>query len=351
MLAGLQRLDRRRDVRLGDRQVEDDLDLRVGQQLVGRHGAGDAVLLCRRPGAAEVEVGAGDHLDGGEVLAHRQILLADRSGAEAADFDGLHKVSWFLAGHVTPDRVWVDTTNNGGEVCGLASPPGSRVDQWYGPAEPAPDRLRRNAVVRFGLLRRHDAASGRYAADAAPRRDRRRRVSRGTRGVERPGLPAGPQHHPQRPARPHLLRPTRQQHRAVSRAAGTSRLAVRALRAAGPLRLCRRDAAGTLAGNGLPHAAGRQVARRRLAAPPRLRLVDDRPHAPRQQRPTLHARRRAGVRPGRLGAGVRDGPLHGISARRGATDERRGDAVVPAPEPRPAAHAAGGHAGLLPRPR
>ena len=87
MLAGLERLAGDAEVRLGDRQVDDDVDVGVGQERLDGLRL-DAELLGPRLGRGHVEVGAGAHLQPLEERRQAEVGAGDVAAADDADAEG-----------------------------------------------------------------------------------------------------------------------------------------------------------------------------------------------------------------------------------------------------------------------
>jgi hypothetical protein len=74
-------------VGLGDGQVQHDVDVVAGQQMLDRHRPADAVLLDRRLRAGRIHVGHGGDLDDGKFPGHLQVSAADRATTDHSDPD------------------------------------------------------------------------------------------------------------------------------------------------------------------------------------------------------------------------------------------------------------------------
>jgi hypothetical protein len=72
-------------MRLGDGQVQHQLDGRIAEQLIDAAGAGDLELGGFFSGGVEVQVRSGGDLDDGEIFRHPQVRPADRPGPDDAD--------------------------------------------------------------------------------------------------------------------------------------------------------------------------------------------------------------------------------------------------------------------------
>ena len=87
MLARLQRRLGDSKVRFRNGEVDDDLNLRVGQERV--HGERTtAVFLCGSSGACEIEVRAGGNRESREDFGGVEVGSGDRSTANDAEFHG-----------------------------------------------------------------------------------------------------------------------------------------------------------------------------------------------------------------------------------------------------------------------
>jgi hypothetical protein len=106
---GFPRLHRRHRhvvVRVGDGEVDDDLDVGIGEKFVHRAGARDTMLLRLRARLIHDEVRAGDRVQDFEDFVCLQIDAADVAAADDADFDFVHNspriysilVVWWLGG-------------------------------------------------------------------------------------------------------------------------------------------------------------------------------------------------------------------------------------------------------------
>ncbi len=89
VLPGFQRHQVDLGVRLGDRQVDDDLNLRVVQQFVNRAGLRHAELGGARLRPRHVNIGARDHVQDGECAASLEIGRADVAAPDDSDFHGI----------------------------------------------------------------------------------------------------------------------------------------------------------------------------------------------------------------------------------------------------------------------
>jgi hypothetical protein len=86
----LARVDRRRrhlDVRRRDREVDDQLDVRVRQHVLGRTPPLDVVGLRLGLRAYRVDVADDEHAHVGEARQVGQVGVADHPGADQADAD------------------------------------------------------------------------------------------------------------------------------------------------------------------------------------------------------------------------------------------------------------------------
>ena len=89
VLAGGDRLEADLDMRLRDREVEDDLDRGIGEQRIDRT-RGKAELGRARLGRRGIGVGERDDVEDREFSRRLQIGGADVAAADDADADRLH---------------------------------------------------------------------------------------------------------------------------------------------------------------------------------------------------------------------------------------------------------------------
>ena len=108
VLAGLEGLAADRGVRGGDRQVDDDLDLRFSQQFLDGISLGKVVLRGLRPRAGKVQVRAGGDLEVVELVDVPAIDAADVAAADDADLCSFHK---------TGSPRWAGEMPGGGSRC------------------------------------------------------------------------------------------------------------------------------------------------------------------------------------------------------------------------------------------
>jgi len=96
--SGFETRQHHRPVRLGNRQVDDELNRIIGEQFLNRTGAGNVPLLGFGAGGLEVDVGAGGDLEKRETRARRKVGI--RNGAAADDAD--------LSGGIHPEKLNAD---------------------------------------------------------------------------------------------------------------------------------------------------------------------------------------------------------------------------------------------------
>ncbi|MCY1244907.1 hypothetical protein D9M72_580070 [compost metagenome] len=84
VLAGFEDRLRDRVVRVRDRQVDDDIDIRIGQQPLDALGF-YAVFRCPRLGRCLVDVGAGDNLDALKQWGEPEVCGGDVAASDDAD--------------------------------------------------------------------------------------------------------------------------------------------------------------------------------------------------------------------------------------------------------------------------
>ncbi len=94
VLAGLERGLADREMRVGDRQVDDEVDFRVREQLLDGLGA-DAVFLRAGFGRRRIDVGAGPHLEAAEQRREAEIGGRDIAASDDADADRVHGSAFF----------------------------------------------------------------------------------------------------------------------------------------------------------------------------------------------------------------------------------------------------------------
>jgi len=78
-------LKRNPGVRVGDGEIDDDLDLWIGQQLLYGACFGNAVLTCLAARALQIDVGAGDDLQNVEEAGRFEIDGADIAASDDAN--------------------------------------------------------------------------------------------------------------------------------------------------------------------------------------------------------------------------------------------------------------------------
>ncbi len=88
VLAGGKNLQGDLDVHLGNREIDDNLDLIILQQLFDAPKARNSELLGLRLRTVEIDIGDEPHVEIGEAGEILEVLPADHSGANHANADG-----------------------------------------------------------------------------------------------------------------------------------------------------------------------------------------------------------------------------------------------------------------------
>ena len=121
MLAGGERLPRDGRMHRGRRQVEDDVDRGIGDELVDRRRL-ESVLRRELPGGRRVDVRAGRHLEGVERGGVLDVVVADHTAADDPDGRGpVHAASSSISSSATSERRAASSSGPSVSSCSTSS--------------------------------------------------------------------------------------------------------------------------------------------------------------------------------------------------------------------------------------